>query len=413
MKDAMFLGQTINKIKAHNMRAVLLGLLYNAPTSRTQLARDTSLSTTTITNLVDELMELGIVQQGGPMTIEGKRRVGRPRKSLSLVPDAHHALGIHLGAGRYRVGLANLKGEIVYERAGTFSRNDPRVVLESILSVTEEAMAASGVDREQIIGIGLGAAGLVDHQRGVITFSPNLGWRNVPVGDFFSEHLGLPTVVENNVAAMALGESIFGVGRGFRSLIFVYSRMGLGAGIVVDNRILRGNSIAAGEIGHTIMMADGGESCRCGNAGCLETLVSERALIARARELAEERADTSVAQQIHYGSDGLTVDDVFEAARQDDICAETAVEEVSCYFGYALANMINLINPELILLGGMFAQGDDLFIPLLERTIRETAFEALGSHVELRSSGFGAQASIVGAATLALTNLFYLDPEEL
>jgi predicted NBD/HSP70 family sugar kinase len=129
--------------------------------------------------------------------------------------------------------------------------------------------------------------------------------------------------------------------------------------------------------------------------------------------LAEERADTSVAQQIHYGSDGLTVDDVFEAARQDDICAETAVEEVSCYFGYALANMINLINPELILLGGMFAQGDDLFIPLLERTIRETAFEALGSHVELRSSGFGAQASIVGAATLALTNLFYLDPEEL
>ena len=120
MNDAPFLGQRINRIKAHNIRAVLLSLLYNEPTYRAQLAKDTSLSTTTITNLIDDLMELGIVREGGPMVTDGPRRVGRPRSSLCLVADARYALGVHLGVGTYRVGVANLKGEIVHSRDGDF-----------------------------------------------------------------------------------------------------------------------------------------------------------------------------------------------------------------------------------------------------------------------------------------------------
>lgn len=396
------------------MRAILLSLLYNAPTYRAKLAQETSLSTTTITNLIDELMALGVVRQGGLMEENGERRVGRPRSSLCLIPDARYAVGVHLSVGRYRIGIANLTGEIVHQNDGAYDTTcDVEAILGEVLVAVEETIATSGVERDRIIGVGIGVAGLVDSQAGVIDFAPNLGWYDISIGDFFAEGLGLPVIVDNNVKAMALGEAFFGVGRGLHSLVVIYSRIGLGAGIVVNNRILRGSTISAGEIGHTIMLADDGKQCRCGNFGCLETLVSERALVERAEALSQEHPDSLLAQRLRGESDRTKVNCILDAAREGDPCADQAISEVSRYLGYALSNLINLLNPQMILLGGMFAQGEDLFVPRLMPIIRDTAFARLGSEVQVQATGFGRQAGITGAAALALTNLFYLSPEEI
>ena len=415
MNEAPFLGQRINRIKAHNMRAVLLSLLYHEPTYRAQLAKDTSLSTTTITNLVDELVELGVVYDGGPMVTSGRRRVGRPRSSLCLVADARYAIGFHLGVDTYRIGVANLKGEIVHSADGTFATDgDIEPHLEEMVDAIEQTVVESGIERQRLIGAGLGVAGLVNHHEGIISFAPNLGWHDVPIADFFARRLEIPVIVDNNVRAMALGAAFFGEGRGHRSLVFVfYSRAGLGAGIVVDNRILRGNSVGAGEIGHTIMVADGGKQCRCGNRGCLETLVSENVLIERAEELSRQHADSTLAAELCQASQMAKIGCIFDAARQGDPWALTAVDEVARYLGYALSNLVNVINPSLILLGGMFAQGEDLFIPRLEDTIQATAFAKLGANIQLQTTAFGPEAGIIGAAALPLTNHFYLYPEEL
>ena len=413
MNNMTILGSNINRVKAHNMRAVLLSLLNNEPAYRVQIAKQTSLSTTTITNIVDELISLGIVAEDGVEESSGRRRVGRPRAALRLVKNARYAVGVQIGVGTYKIAVANLKAEIQFNRNYTFSKSTPPgEVFECISEQIEEIIAESGIDRQRIAGIGVGAAGLVNYHTGVNILSTNLGWENVPIRDWLVKRLDLPVVVDNNVKAMALAEAYFGRGRDATSLVFVYSRAGVGSGIVVGNRLLRGADLGAGEIGHMIIIADGGKNCRCGQCGCLETLVSELALVQQAQELSQEHPKSLLAQYL-AGDTGQTLDLVFKAAREGDPIAKEMIERSARYLGVALANTVNLLNPEAIVLGGLFLQGHDLILPVARETLRNTAFAGLGKKVKLWATSFGWQAGIVGAAVLALTAFFYLNPEEI
>ena len=413
MNETSILGSNINRIKAHNMRAVLMSLLYNEPAYRVQIAEQTSLSTTTITNIIDELISLGIVAEDGVEEANGRRRVGRPRSALRLVKDAHMAIGIQIGVETYRIAVANLKAEIIYSKSYTFSRSTPpQEIFQNISNQTEAIITETGMDRQRIIGVGVGAAGLVNYQTGVNILSANLGWENIPIQDWLVQQLNLPVVVDNNVKAMALGEAFFGSGRNASSLVFVYGRVGVGSGIVMGNRLLRGADLGAGEIGHMIIVADGGLSCRCGQCGCLETLVSEAALVKQAQEISLAHPGSLLSNALKTG-EGRPIDRVFKAAREGDPLAKAMIEQAARYLGIALANLVNLLNPEMIVLGGLFAQGEDLILPIAKEILHQTAFAGLGKKVKLQATSFGWQAGIVGAAALALTGLFYLNPEEI
>lgn len=413
MLENSFLGSNVNRIKAHNMRAVLLRLLLTEPAFRVQIANQLSLSTTTITNICDELIELGLVAEDGVEEISGRRKVGRPRAALHLVKDARYAIGVQVGVETYRIAVANLKAEILSHHSYTFSRaTPPQEVFQQISGQIEDLILENNLDRQRIVGIGVGGAGLVNYKTGVNILSPNLGWENIPIRDLLSERLHLPVMVDNNVKAMALGEGFFGAGRGAKSLVFVYGRVGVGSGIFMDNHLLRGADLGAGEIGHMILHAEGGKECRCGQRGCLETIVSEGALVNSAKELVEKNPDGQLAKTMQTG-EGRPIERVFTAAREGDALAKTLVEDASRYLGIALANLVNLLNPELILLGGLFAQGQDLILPIAKETLKKTAFAGLGGKVRLQATGFGWQAGIVGAAALALTTFFYSNPEEI
>jgi glucokinase-like ROK family protein len=412
METMTILGSNINRVKMHNVRAVLLSLLNNEPAYRVQIAKQTSLSTTTITNIIDELIGLGIVAEDGIEESSGRRRVGRPRAALRLVKDARYAIGVQIGVGTYKIAIANLKAEIHFNRNYTFSKSTPPdEVFQCISEQIEEIITENGVDRQRIMGVGVGAAGLVNYHTGVNILSTNLGWENVPIRDWLEKRLDLPVVVDNNVKAMALAEAYFGSGRNASSLVFVYSRAGVGSGIVVGNRLLRGADLGAGEIGHMIIIADGGKSCRCGQCGCLETIVSESALVKQAQELSQKHPDSLLARYLESDA-SQPLDRVFKAAREGDPTASEMIELSARYLGIALANTVNLLNPEIIVLGGLFLQGHDLFLPVARQTLRDTAFAGLGKKVKLWATSFGWQAGIVGASVLALTAFFYLNPEE-
>ncbi len=414
MKNGNFLGSNVNRIKAHNMRAILLSLLNNEPAYRTQLAKETSLSTTTITNLIDELMELGIVVEKGAEESEGSRRVGRPRTALYLVHNARYAVGVHIGVGTYRIAVTNLTAKIQHKRIDPFDLDmHPDEVLKDISANIEKIIVQCGVKRDRIIGVGVGVSGLVDYRSGVNILAPNLGWRDVCVQKCLTEDLNLPVVVDNNVRAMALGEAIFGIGREVSSLVFVYGRIGVGAGIVVNGQVFRGSDLGAGEIGHVVVIPEGGESCRCGNRGCLETLVSEPVLVKKAEQLSRQNRDSVLSNYLRQSNGGKPIEQIFKAAREGDQLAIDIIEQSACYLGIALGNLVNVLNPELILLGGIFAQGEDLFLPSTKQAIENSAFGGLGDLVTVRATGFGRQAAIIGAAGLALTTFFYLHPEEI
>lgn len=418
-------GRSIGNIKAHNLRAVLLTLLQNGPTSRVRLAQVTGLSTTTITNLVGELVAQGILAEANHDAAAetrggGGTAPGRPATPVQIVPGARYAVGIHFGVDTVRAGIVDLLGNLTCYRVIHHPLDiTADVLLNRASALAEEVITCAGVGREAVVGAGVGASGLVDPVAGVNVLAPNLGWRDVPMRDIFSQRLNLPVFVDNNVRAMALAESLFGVGRGVNTLAFVYGRVGVGAGFVVDGQVYRGRRAGAGEIGHTTMIPVGGAACRCGNTGCLETLVSEPEIVRQARALAAAAPDSILAARLHaaepagQNADPLDlwsrspIERVFAAAREGDPAARALLQERAYYMGTALANLVNLVNPDMIILGGLFAAGQDLLLPTIEETMHRRSFGGQGTSVALRVTAFGPTVGIVGAAALALDTFFY------
>lgn len=400
-------GRNIVAVKSHNLSTILLTLLSREPISRASLAQLTGLSSTAVTNLVAELVDEGIVMEDGPEEIADRRGAGRRRTALRLVPSARHAVAVHIDVGRVRVAVSDLRAQLLVSRSLTHPLDSPPMaVLNQTAGLVEEVLAESGVDRQHLVGMGVGASGLVDPHDGVNVLAPNLGWREVPIGQWFSERLGLPVCVDNNVRAMALGEALFGAGQNAHILAFVYARMGVGAGLVVDGHLYRGSGAGAGEIGHVTILPEGGERCRCGNSGCLETLVSEPAILRLAEELAAQDPQGVLGMHLARG-EGSSIESVFAAARSGDAATQALLQSQAYYMGIALANLVNVFNPELILLGGILAQGADLMLPMIDDTVRQRAFAGLGERVRIQTTSFARQAGLVGAAALALDAFFY------
>ncbi len=404
------LGSNINLVKAHNMQALLLSLLYEDNLSRVQLAKKLQLSNTTITNLISELISLGLVTDSDcqDSTKTGIRPVGRPRTGVCLQPNAHYVIGIHIGVGIFRLAITNLRDEIIIDNVQHFDVDTPAMqVLELMGKSVKLILEESQISQDSILGVGVGASGLVDFQTGNNVFVPNLNWRDIPIKAYLEEQLDFKVVVDNNVRTMALAESYFGAGRSVDSLVFVYGRIGVGAGFIYKGQIFRGSAMGAGEIGHTNFLLEDGEPCRCGKRGCLETLVSESVILKETEKILGANPDGILAQMVNATPGSDKMDLIFKAARQGDATIRKMLEERAYFLGIALANMVNLYNPELIILGGIFSEGEDIFLPPLKQTIERMAFANLGTRVRIQATSFGWKAGVCGAAALALTHFFY------
>lgn len=400
-------GSNSATIKSHNLKTILKALLRHEHVSRAHLAQLTGLSNTTITNQISALLEQGIVEEEGTARLQQRRGAGRPRMALRLVPDARYAVGIHVGVGQIRVALTNLRANIIASHSFTHPLDkSAEAVLDEAVAQLRNLIEQHNLDAGNVIGVGVGASGLVDPETGVNVMAPNLGWVNIPVKDYLHQKLNLPVSVDNNVRAMALGEALFGAAQNVRTLAFVYARYGVGAGFVVDGQLYRGSGAGAGEIGHTTITLEGGELCRCGNRGCLEPLVSEPSIMAQAQEMARKYSHGLLAHHLN-STETPAIEQVFAAARAGDAPVKTMLTERARYMGIALANLVNVLNPELILLGGIFCQGHDLLLPTVEQVMRQRSFGNLGERVELKATEFNTQAGSIGAAALALDRFFY------
>jgi glucokinase-like ROK family protein len=282
-------------------------------------------------------------------------------------------------------------------------------VLAETAVLVEQAIAQSKVDPRMIVGVGVGASGLVDSETGINVLAPNLGWHDVPIRERFESRLSLPVFVDNNVRAMALAEALFGAGQDVHVLAFVYARIGVGAGFVIDGQLYRGRT-GAGEIGHMLIEPDNGEPCRCGNVGCLETLVSEPAVIRQAERIATQQPDGILAAYLQE-SNRSPIERIFAAARAGDEATRAMLDTRARYMGIGLANLVNTLSPELIILGGIFAQGEDVLFPATRATLQRCAFADMGANVRLHPPTFGQNSGVVGAAALALDVFFYAQSE--
>jgi predicted NBD/HSP70 family sugar kinase/biotin operon repressor len=387
-------GSNIVQVKSQNRQAILLQLL-RSPLSRVELAHRLNVSGTTVTNLVNELLEEGWVVSENAGIFQ-HTKPGRPRTQLHIVPQANYAIGVHIGIGTYRVAQVDLLGEVVNSLTGTFAVGEDAETVIAGISHTIQQLTIH-LQPNQILGIGVGASGLVDAKRGVNQFAPSLGWQNVPIAALLQAQTKLPVVVENNVRAMALAESYFGQGVDVESLAFIYGRIGIAAGLVMGGKLVRGAGAGAGEIGHTKMMLNDGQLCRCGQVGCLETLVTQPVL-ARNLGLADGEARAQFDEVLRLANDNNP---------ETNSLARTQLQQLTHYLGIALTNLVNTLNPKLIIVGGMYAQGAHYFIPHLRQQIAQSTFGNLGENIQIEATTFGLNAGVIGAASVALVNLFY------
>ncbi len=315
-------------------------------------------------------------------------------------------LGIDLGGTKILTSVVNPEGEMLSrDHSVTPAADGPDGVIQAILSSAGRALDGASVAIDRISAVGVGAPGLTDTEAGLLFTSPNLpGWKDVPLRDIIQEKLKKKAFLINDGNAAALGEYYFGAAKGARHFVYVTISTGIGGGIVVDGKILNGFQGMAGEIGH-MTISDEGPPCHCGNQGCWEALASGTALAKAARKQIEAGADTTILRLADGKIQNVTAQTVQSAAEKGDPVAHQLILQTAYYFGVGLANLVNIFNPELIVIGGGLSNmGDRLLKPAYEVAERR-AFNRAYRTVRFVNAGLGRNSGVLGAAAFALDEM--------
>ncbi len=265
-----------------------------------------------------------------------------------------------------------------------------------------DAARDAGVEKAAIAGVGIGSPGPLDREKGLVLITPNLGWRNFPLRQRVSDALGLPATLDNDANCAVYGEFWMGAGRGSRHLVGLTIGTGIGGGIVIDGKIYHGASDAAGEIGHTTIDSTG-RRCKCGNYGCIEAYASGPAIAARAVEGIEAGTESSLPSYTNGDLSKITAQTVYEAAHNGDDYADEVVRDTAKFLGAGIANLINIFNPDtVVVLGGVTLAGDRLFVPLRSE-VKRRAFKPSVDACRILPGELPGTAGVVGAAATFLS----------
>lgn len=381
---------TVRDLRRENRAAVLWSLYLSQARSRLELSAATGLSAASVTSVVRELLDEGIVIEAGQLDSDG----GRPRALLSMNPEYGYVIGVDVGETRTRVGLFDLtmRQRAMAEYPLDAYEHDVDVVVSQILTGLNAVLADSGVDQAAVFGVGIGVPGTIQQLPEVLVHGQTYGWDAVPLGRLLRAHTDLPLYFENGAKTMGQAEMWFGAGYGARRAVVILIGSGVGASLAFGRTTDWGATLSAAELGHIVIMV-GGRRCRCGATGCLEAYAGAEAILERyGRPIAAADQEAALAELI-------------DAAGTSPLAA-AILGETAGYLGAGIASMINLLGPDRVILGGW--AGLQLGGQLLTK-IRESARQHSLHHpfaatsIELGKLGPGAVA--LGAATLPVESL--------
>jgi predicted NBD/HSP70 family sugar kinase len=385
---------TIRDVSRANRSQVLRELYFRGSSSRPRLSRSTGLSPATVGNIVSDLVGEGIVVEAGLDEPE----VGRPSAILKVNPGYGSFVGVDLGETQVRVELFDLTLE--KSAAAVFpllpEQNEPSMIVELVVRGVRQVQDAAGVADEEVLGIGVGVPGIVERAADEAVQVPSWGWQDAPLMAMLAEQLTIPIFIDNGAKAMAQAEMWFGAGRGCHHLAVLLIGTGVGAGIFADGSPYRGATNSAGEWGHTTIERSG-RPCRCGRDGCLEAYVGAPAIIRRFREVEPD------SRLIDADDDMQTIAALLEAAMEGHAAAEAVITETGVLLGEGIANLVNLFNPERVVLGGWVGVRLGAYLlPTIRRVAESAALQAPFRATQIALGQLQDDAVAMGAATLAL-----------
>lgn len=304
--------------------------------------------------------------------------------------NAPYFLGHDIGGTKIAVTVADRNGKILRKiRRPTEAHRGPRAVVASLASMSREAMARAAVSPAELAGVGVSCGGPLDTETGVVYAPPNLpGWDEVPLKAWLESALSLPVFVENDANASALAEWSFGAGRGCRHMVYMTMSTGIGGGIILDGRLYRGPGDTAGEVGH-MTIVENGPVCGCGKRGCLEALCSGPSIARRAREKAQASTGSRMVDLAGGDPASITAETVMDAARQDDPAAREIVDETARYMAVGLGNIVNILNPEIIVIGTILVKAQDLLLEPIRAYLRRETWPRVYDKVRVVPAGLG------------------------
>ncbi|GIP15793.1 xylose repressor [Paenibacillus montaniterrae] len=370
-------------VKKMNSYIVLNSIRKHSPVSRAQISELTGLNKATVSSLVNELIESNLVLEIGPGASSG----GRKPVLLLFNEKAGYAVGIDLGVNYIRGVLVDLNGNIVSERYERLKQQRRELAFDTLTANIDQLIAQAPESTYGIVGIGVGAPGIVD-QSGTILFAPNMKWREVPLQQMLHERYQLPIIIDNEANAGAQGEQKYGAGKGIRNLIYLSVGYGIGSGMILDKELYKGTSGFSGELGHLSIAFDGKE-CTCGNLGCWELYASEKALL--------EEAET-------LGFDGL--DELIAAAEQGNDEVHKLFQKIGHFLGIGIANIINTLNPDCVMIGNRMSRAAKWILPSLEQTARKRALSFHSEDLQIRFAELQEHSAVRGAAYYAIDRFF-------
>lgn len=312
---------------------------------------------------------------------------------------AKERIGIDVGGTNVKIALVDSKGKIIYSNSiPTRAEMGYEYTINNMKEAISELIKETKSDPKNIESIGFGFPGQIDYQKGIVRLAPNIpGWVNVPIAEIMEKEFGIPTRVDNDVRCAALGELNYGAGQGCDNLICITVGTGIGSGLVINGKLVRGASNAAGEIGHIKLDMNGGPLCGCGDRGCLEAFASGPSIVALAEEYIKGGKSTKYRE---LANPDITPYIVSEAAKQGDPVAKRIFTIVGEYIGIGLASVVNLLNPEKIIIGGGVAAAGDLLLTPIKESLIKRAMPIAGSAVEIVPAQLGNSAGVIGASLL-------------
>jgi predicted NBD/HSP70 family sugar kinase len=388
--------RTVRDLRRHNRSTVLSKLFFDGPLSRQELTQFTGLSAATVSNVTGELVEERLIVEAGLVDSDG----GRPRVLLRVDPGYGHLVGVDVGETGVKVELFDLTmGRLAaVEHPLRSPRPDPAAVVAQIASALREILTQAGVKEETVLGVGIGVPGTVEQGSPALVHAQVIGWDAVPFGELLrASGVVLPLFLDNGAKTQGQAELWFGAGRGARHAVVALVGSGVGAAVITHGSTYQGATSSAGEWGHTTIVY-GGRPCRCGARGCLEAYVGAEAILDRYRQARGRRARAEQDEQ-----SGLA--ELISAAPRSRTAARV-LEETAGYLGAGIANLINLFNPERIVLGGWagVALGGSL-LPMIRDAAAAHALRHPYGQTTIEMCELGPDAVAVGAATLPVAAL--------
>jgi predicted NBD/HSP70 family sugar kinase len=394
---------THQQTKSHNSRLVLSTIYERGQISRADVARETALSRTTVSEVVAELMSQTLVEEVG----YGSSNGGKSPILLRIRGKARSLIGVDLSGDAFRGEVVDLHGETQYATSVPVHGKRGAAAIELVYKLLDELLAAAAAPA---LGIGVGTPGLIDTQRGSqVHWSVNLDWLDLPLRDLLEARYGLPVFVLNDCQASALAEHFFGPDRDAANLVVIKAEQGVGSGVILNGQLFHGDHFGAGEIGHVVVEPDG-PPCRCGNRGCLETLASVSAVLERVESAMSANGRAAYKPRWRGRSEPITIVQARRGLDEGDPAVRQVVHEAGRALGVAIANLIGVLNVQrIVIAGGITQLGQELLNVIQEEVLRRS-LTALARETEVVFSPLGHRITILGASAVLLQQVLGVTP---